>query len=170
MAIAWIKEIHNYHPNTTLAFQIEDSRIPSIDNKESKSFELPQGQLTADKLSNFAVPWSFAGNQHLKITVKGAQTDTFYVEIRGRSGWDYLVFRDAEFRECGEVELGSQGDAPGVNHSWWAICLHSDGKLEWHALERQGLQRDEALALGRFLVDLSEKSVGLIIKAIAAVA
>lgn len=172
MAIVWIKEIHNYHPTGKLKLTInDDGRIPRLDGKDVK--EITANAKETKTPENLAVPWSYLGKNSLSIEVEiDGRTSIVYAEIRNRSGWDYILFRDKESRESGEVDAGSLGDAPSINHSWWAITLHSDGQLQWHVIERQGLKHDEALAFGRFalefskeVIDIGVKVVGLIVAA-----
>lgn len=172
MAIAWIKEIHNFNPKAKLSIRcLDNGRHPKVGStiyNQDDWIVIDGSQVQAGDKSvrvvpeNLAVPWSFGGVQRLEIKVEqDGVTNVVTAEIRGRSGWDYILFRDKEFREAGEVDAGSLGDAPGTNHSWWVLALHSDGKLEWHCLERQGLKRDEALALGRFFLEFTQKALDL---------
>ena len=113
---------------------------------------------------NMAAPWSFGGSQKLIIeTVVNGVTRIVSAEVRGKSGWDYLVLRDKHLDEIGETEIGSLGDAPGTNHSWWALVLHGDGRIEWKLFERQGLPRQE-------LVNIVNQAGSFIIKFVPALA
>jgi hypothetical protein len=174
MAIVWIKEIRNYHPNGELSLRCDDGgRHPSVGGKEYGPdawmvLKPPSGEpYSSLRPDNMAVPWSFNFTQKLWVrsTINGL-SPMVTVEVRGESGWDDMVIRDDEFRELGKVDVGSQGDAPGINHSWWVLALHGDGNVEFHCLERQGLLRDEALALGRFLIDFSFDVVNSTAKAV----
>jgi hypothetical protein len=188
MAIAWIKEIHNFNPKAKLKVRcLDNNRHPQIGGKEYGKddwIELDGAKIATGSRSvsvtadNLAVPWSFGGDQRLEMMIElDGVTRYVSAEIRGRSGWDYVLFRDQEFRESGEVDVGSLGDAPGTNHSWWIMALHSDGKLEWHCTERQGLKREEAIAFTRFFLEFTTKLldsgagvIGTIVKVVAAVA
>lgn len=175
MAIAWIKEIRNYHPKGSLEITCDDGgRHPRIGDKEyGRDEAIVVNAKPADKdyssvkPENLAVPWSFNLANKLRINtnvegLKGSAT----VEIRGESGWDYMVIRDEEMREMEHIDAGSQGDAPGVNHSWWVLSLHSDGDVEFHSIERQGVLRDEALSLGLFFINFTVDLTNSAIKAI----
>ncbi|WP_028454412.1 hypothetical protein [Chitinilyticum litopenaei] len=164
MAIAWIKEVRNYHPTATLSLRCEDGRHPTLgegaDRKEygrddtisvlpAKSSSEP----TILKADNFAIPWSFNFSNRLRMSTEiNKQKVEATAEIRGESAWDFILIRDHEMREIEKIDAGSCGDAPGVNHSWWILSLHSDGDIEFHCLERQGLLQDEAMNLGRFFL------------------
>ncbi|MBC7908622.1 MAG: hypothetical protein H7Y60_17980 [Rhodospirillaceae bacterium] len=172
MAVAWIKQISVFNPNVKLSVRcLDNNRHPKVNGTEygrDSWFVVDGSQVTAGSKGvvvspdNLAIPWSYGGDQRLefKLEEAGAETRFASAEIRGRSGWDYIVFRDKEFRESGEVDVGTLGDAPGINHSNWILSVHSDGKLEWHCSERQGLKRDDAVALGRFILDFTSKAVG----------
>ncbi|MBC7908623.1 MAG: hypothetical protein H7Y60_17985 [Rhodospirillaceae bacterium] len=178
MAMFWIKEIRNYHPTGTISLRCDDGgRLPKLDGKiygRDEWLQLPApktGEMYSSiRPENLAVPWSYGFSQKmvLKSDVKGSPTTT--LEIRGEGGWDYLVVRDDETREIGQVEVGTLGDAPGVNHSWWVLALHSDGDLKFHCTERQGLTRDEALAFGTFFINFALDAIGMTAKAVGVVA
>lgn len=174
MAMAWIREIRNHHPNGSLRVRVNDNgRHPSLNGKTFQREEwmnIPPGsENNPSSISpqNMAAPWSYGGSQRMIVeTVVDGVTRIVSFEIRGKSGWDYLVLRDAQLKEVREIEVGSLGDAPGVNHSWWALVLHSDGNLEWHLFERQGLPRAELLDIvnkaGSFIIEFVPKIIGVI--------
>lgn len=167
MAIAFIRELRNHHAHGSLRIRVQDNnRHPRVDGVEygaDKWLDVKapdsEGGYTSKLPDNMAVPWSYGGAQRLYIecTVNG-KVRTMSAEISGDGGWDYIVLRDHELRQIGRMEIGSLGDAPGVNHSWWAVVLHANGRLEWVLFERQGARRDDLVqagaALGKVVLDL----------------
>lgn len=166
MAMAWIREIRNHRPNSTLRVRVFDNgRHPSLGGKTYGNDEwmiIPAGsenQPTIVCPENMGVPWSYGGAQRMIIETEiDGVTKSISAEVRGDSGWDYLVLRDGQLNQFAATEIGSLGYAPGINHSWWGVVLHSDGKLEWHLFERQGLRRDDLVDIvkqtGGFIIDL----------------
>lgn len=153
MAIAWITELRNNHPTATLSILVDDGRHPSVDDVEydrnswiNIAPRRGNDDPTIVKPSNLAVPWSFGGANKmlLRVETTGGR-NTASAEIRGTDGWDYIVLRDVELNELKSIEAGSLGDAPGVNHSKWAISLHENGVIEWHLWDRQGARRADIL-------------------------
>ena len=167
MAIAWITEVRNCSTSATLRIcAMDDGRHPELNNvtyyKDDWMLVSPTANSSSPrtiKPSNLAVPWSYGGKQRLvmRVSCDGIEK-TLSAEVRGENGWDYLVIRDEALNIITQTEIGSLGDAPGVNHSHWALVLHEDGKLEWHLFERQGLRRDDLLnivgSVGNFYLDL----------------
>lgn len=168
MAIAFIREIVNMNPDITLRVRVADNnRHPVWQGVEygkedwlqinrPPTAEMP----TVVTPENMAVPWSYGGKQRLYIQTitAGGVAKTITAEIHGENAWDYMVLRDNSLAEFGKIEIGSLGDAPGVNHSWWAIVLLEDGRLEWRLFERQGVPRDDLVHIfeegGKFLINV----------------
>lgn len=158
MAIAWVSEIRNNHPTAALSVRLDDGRHPMVngvtyDRDQWLDVGPRRGQDDPSivRPENMAVPWSYGGANKMLLRVKsiGGQ-NTVSAEIRGTDAWDYIVFRDIELTELKSLEAGSLGDAPGVNHSWWSVCLHDNGIIEWHLMDRQGARRDDIVnALGK---------------------
>ncbi|GJI93887.1 hypothetical protein RugamoR57_06050 [Duganella caerulea] len=175
MAIAWIREIRNHHTNGKIRIKmIDDGRHPSYNGvtygKDDWMVIPPCRSADSPVVANpenMAVPWGYGGKQRLIIQVEvDGVKNTVSAEIRGNNAWDYVVLRDHELTEIGETEVGSLGDAPGVNHSWWALVLHANGRLEWHLFERQGLARDDLLTIvngaGSFFIDMLPHVAGAV--------
>jgi len=148
MAIAWIREIRNCHPNGKIRIkQMDDGRHPSWNGVTYAKDEWLVVPPSASKSNpsvatpdNMAVPWSYGGKQRLVIQVEvNGVVNSVSAEIRGENAWDFIVLRDNELTQMTQMDAGSLGDAPGVNHSWWGLVLHENGQLEWHLFERQGM-------------------------------
>ncbi|MBV8045678.1 MAG: hypothetical protein JO171_00880 [Paludibacterium sp.] len=168
MAIAFIREIVNMNPDVTLRIRVmDDNRHPTWQGVEYGKEDWlqinrpPSANVpTVVTPDNMAVPWSYGGKQRMYIqtVTTGGIVKNISAEVRGENAWDYMVLRDNALAEIGQTEIGSLGDAPGVNHSWWAIVLQEDGRLEWRLFERQGLRRDDLINIvtetGKFLIDV----------------
>lgn len=179
MAIAFIREIRNHCPNSKLRIRVQDDgRHPSLNGvtygkedwmsiSNAKSANNP----TVVEPDNMGIPWSYGGKQRLIIQTEiNGVVKNISAEIRGRDAWDFMLLRDNELQEIGETEVGSLGDAPGVNHSWWGLVLHSNGKLEFHLFERQGLRRDDLLSIvnaaGSIFIDLLPEVIKVVVEVI----
>lgn len=154
MAIAWIREIRNCHPNGKIRVKVlDDGRHPSLNGvtySKDDWMVVPPGRSKNDPSivtpDNMAVPWSYGGKQRVLIQVEvNGVTSSVSAEIRGANAWDFIVLRDGELTQMAEIDAGSLGDAPGINHSWWGLVLHEDGRLEWHLFEKQGMNRNDVL-------------------------
>ncbi len=168
MAVAFIREIVNLNPDITLRIRVMDNnRHPAWQGVQYSTEDWLQINRPASSAvpvvvrpDNMAVPWSYGGIQRLYIqtVTTGGLVKNITAEIHGENAWDYMVLRDHSLAEIGKTEIGSLGDAPGVNHSWWAIVLLEDGRLEWRLFERQGMHRDDLVNIvketGKFLIDI----------------
>lgn len=168
MAIAFIREIVNLNPDVTLRVRVmDDNRHPVLQGVQYSKDDWMQinrppspNAPTVVTPDNMAVPWSYGGKQRLYIqtVTTGGVVKNVTAEIHGENAWDYMVLRDNSLAEIGRTEIGSLGDAPGVNHSYWAIVLLEDGRLEWRLFERQGLRREDLVNIvteaGKFLMDI----------------
>jgi len=168
MAVAFIREIVNLNPDITLRIRVMDNnRHPAWQGVQYSTEDWLQINRPASSAvpvvvrpDNMAVPWSYGGIQRLYIqtVTTGGLVKNITAEIHGENAWDYMVLRDNSLAEIGKTEIGSLGDAPGVNHSWWAIVLLEDGRLEWRLFERQGMHRDDLVNIvngaGKFLIDI----------------
>lgn len=185
MAMCWIEQAINHHPNGFLKFQVHDFgrsptvkainrrvldkgpsslaaalKLPTIwgainftglddDNRLGPDawYSVRPGQ-TVD-LENCGIPWG--GNQQalwVSPILWNGKPVKIQFDIVSQGAWDFIRIRDEDGREHGRAEVGSLGNAPGINHSTWQLVLHSDGKLELHCKWRQGLTRGGARELG----------------------
>lgn len=165
MAMCWIEQVINYHPTGTLRFQVHDfGRSPTVkDNGKQLGpddwFSVAPGK-TAN-LENCGIPWG--GKEQalwVEADVDGKKAKVQF-DIVNQDAWDYIRIRDGEFREHGRAEVGSMGNAPGLNHSAWRLVLHSDGKVELHCEWRQGLTKQGAAELGAVALQIGNMVVAL---------
>jgi hypothetical protein len=163
--MCWIEQVINYHPTGTLRFQVHDfGRHPTVkdDGKELGPDDwctVAPGKTV--NLENCGVPWG--GNQQalrVEADVDGKK-GTVQFDIVNQDAWDFIRIRDEEYREHGRAEVGSLGNAPGINHSAWRLVLHSDGKVDLHCEWRQGLTREGAKELGAVALEIGGMAVSL---------
>lgn len=171
MAMCWIMGIINEHPTHTLRVRCEDhGRNPKIRNRRygpNETFELPPGQrVEASEVDNFAIPWNNDKGQRvlLQFGPAGGPQETLQVDVTGRQAWDWVRLRNGSGDVLGEFEVGSLGNAPGINHSGWKIYLGADGKLALKNEYRQGASRDDLL--GALKVVTSALSPGNVLQAV----
>lgn len=174
MAIAFIRELRNASKTLQLRVQVADNnRHPSVNGKtygKSEWLDIPPCsdpmQPTIVSPSNMAVPWSYGGEQRLMVQVVSDQSisKVFSMEIRGRDAWDFIVIRDHNLKELAEIEIGSLGDAPGVNHSWMGLVLTDDGRVTLETFDRQGARRDDLIAVGKALGALGKLTIDMLPK------
>jgi|JI102314A1RNA_FD_contig_21_14656545_length_1006_multi_6_in_0_out_0_1 hypothetical protein len=165
MAVCWIEKIVNDHPTGTLLLNCADfSRHPRVKGTSQEFgrndwFSVGPGETL--ELENFAIPWShnFFREQALFVkTILPEQQYTYVYRIVNHDAWDWVSIKDDNLQgpQLGEVEVGSMGDAPLINHSAWHLALTTNG-VEWRNQWRQGIPRDAFLPLIEFGEDSYRK-------------
>lgn len=154
MAMAWIEQLINFHPTAPLCVMLNDSRTPrlssplvradeSIELQPKKRYHIGSGQIV--KAQNFAFPWK-EGGQYLEVKSSDDVEFGSRYYIDSRNSWDYLFATDLDNQPVGPaVDVGSMGDAPGVNHSGWVLVQTQAGDIALFNTWRQGAVRDNIL-------------------------
>jgi hypothetical protein len=171
MAMCWIQGIFNHHPTRALRVRCLDrGRNPTIGGKKYGAddwFELaPGGRVESSQIDNLAVPWNNEKAQRLVLSWGPASDpkESLQLDVIGQKAWDWLRMRDGFDAVVGEFEVGSLGDAPGINHSGWTIHLEPTS-LRFRNEFRQGLKRDDLLwPLGEAARALEAKNILKVVK------
>lgn len=171
MAICFITHVNNYHSSEILRFRVRDyGRHPKVENTghvmgaDEWMDVLPGQEL---EFSNFGIPWNM-NNQHLTIewTKENGRViaGKGYFVVGNIEGWDYVHIRDAEHREIRTIEVGSLGDAPGINYSTWRLALHSNGLPELTCTGRDGLSLETLRHVGAASLEIGKDILGIVIE------
>lgn len=109
--------------------------------------EIPPGEELLCQGLGF--PWG--DEYHITGTVESkrlgrSNVNRFSVNTRSDTLWDYIFHRvNGTLNQ--QVEAGSLGNVPGINHSHWEMCLEDNGYVVLRCRQRDGLSHKEAVSL-----------------------
>ena len=152
MAVLWIKEIYNKSISTSFKFRFKNggrrAKLPGVKIVNNEVTYAPGEEAVLDddieisfpagmevkNIRDCDIPWGDVtkdASDRLLLTL--AQGIPARFAVIGGNLWDWMTIAEQKagsYRKRFSRAAGSQGDAPGTNHSGWSVTHTKEGTFE----------------------------------------